>query len=335
MLFSILFCLVNMSLQFSTDFFRNWHCVGITENIDFSIPYKINIGELPLVLWKNPNDKKISSCINICKHMGSKLDNGVITDSGCLKCQYHGLEMSQEDSFGVVKEHEGKLFWAHQPFEVNPPAIPFYNNKNYEKSFLHIDMDCSLTDSAYNTMDLRHPEYVHNMIVGFGNTIPPDNIKYYKYSSDVNQVGMSFDYSSNALMRTINSNVKKTSNFHMFVYPSFSWSKVTFNDKHLIIGVNLLPLEKKKTRWYITLCHNYYTSSAGKEFMKIMASVILKQDYNQMKNQYVDNKLKEALLFTKIFANEEPILELKRMFEDYEYPDIEACVELYKKEIKK
>jgi phenylpropionate dioxygenase-like ring-hydroxylating dioxygenase large terminal subunit len=325
---------VNFSFQFSTEFFRNWQCVGISENIDFSIPYKTNIGELPLVLWKNPNDNKILSCINICKHMGSKLDNGVITDRGCLKCQYHGLEMSSEDTFGEVKEHQGKLFWSYNPIEENPFSTPFYNNKNYEKSFLEVDMECSLTDSAYNTMDLRHPEYVHNTIVGFGNTIPPENVKYYKYYTDVNCVGMSFDYSSNEMMRTINNNVKKTSNFHMFVYPSFSWSKVTFDKKNLIIGVNLLPLGKKKTRWYITLCHNYYTSSAGKEFMKMLAGVILRQDYHQMKNQYTDNDLKKEILFTKIFKDEEPILELKRMFETYKYPDIDACVELYKSQNK-
>ena len=40
----------------------------------------------------------------------------------------------------------------------------------------------------------------------------------------------------------------------MYLYPSFSWSKVSFHKNNLIIGVNLLPLENKKTRWYASGC---------------------------------------------------------------------------------
>ena len=54
-----------------------------------------------------------------------------------------------------------------------------------------------------------------------------------------------------------------------------------------------------------------------------------------MKNQYPNNKLKQEMLFTHIFKNEEPVLEIKRMFEEYKYPDIDTCVELYKSNIKK
>jgi len=75
-------------------------------------------------------------------------------------------------------------------------------------------------------------------------------------------------------------------------------------------------------------------SDAGKEFMKIMAKTILNQDYHQMKNQYPDNDLKKEILFTKVFKDEEPIIELKRMLKDYSYPDIDTCVKLYKSYIK-
>ena len=62
---------------------------------------------------------------------------------------------------------------------------------------------------------------------------------------------------------------------------------------------------------------------------------ITTKDYVQMKNQYPNNKLKQEMLFTHIFKNEEPVLEIKRMFEEYKYPDIDTCVELYKSNIKK
>ena len=319
---------VRMSYEYPS-FFNHWHCVGLKEKINFLSPYKTNIGDLPLVIWKNQKTNNLISTINICKHMGSKLDNGIITSNGCLKCQYHGLELSEEDGFGQTMEFDGKIFWAYKPHKKEPYRIPFFNDTNYESSYLEIDMKCSLTDSAYNTMDLRHPEYVHNKLFGFGSIIPPQNVKYYKYV-DNNSVGLSFDYSSNERMKILNDNVKKTSNFHMFVYPSFSWSKVTFDKKNLIIGVNLLPVSPTRTRWYITIRSNYYKTYYEKKFLQFLTQTILNQDYDQMKNQYPDNNLKRLVLFNHIFNNEEPILELKKMFEDYRYPDIEQIIKLKK-----
>lgn len=64
--------------------------------------------------------------------------------------------------------------------------------------------------------------------------------------------------------------------------------------------------------------------------MKSIANIILLQDQNQMKNQYKENRLKKEILFTHNFENEKPILRLKKLFENYTYPDIYACVDLYK-----
>ena len=311
------------SIQCMKKFFSHWNCIGIKENIDFSRPYKINVGELPLVVWKNSNNELITT-LNICKHMGSKLDNGIITPNGCLKCRYHGLEFSKEDRFGETVEHEGKIFWAYNPINKIPHKIPFFNNPNYETSFLQVDMEASLTDSAFNTMDLRHPEYVHKG--GFGSSIPPTNIKQYKFKD---RIGLAFDYQSNAIMKGINDNKRTTKNFHMFVYPSFTWSRVSFNNKHLIIAVNLLPLENKKTRWYVTICHNYYKSPLQKNVMKGLATFILSQDYFQMKNQYPENKLKAAILFNHIFKDEDVILWLREEFRNYKFPDVNTCLDLF------
>jgi phenylpropionate dioxygenase-like ring-hydroxylating dioxygenase large terminal subunit len=308
--------------------FNHWICIGIKDNIFPGRPQTINVGDLPLITWKNPIDNKWTTCVNICKHMGSKLDNAIITNEGCLKCQYHGLDMDIKDKFGETVEHEGKLFWSFNPISKLPPSTPFYKNDLYEKSMIEIDMDASLTDSAYNMMDLRHPEYVHNKIVGFGNTLPPQNIKHFYYND--NKLGLSFDYVSNDLMRKINQNINKTNNFHMFVYPTFTWSKVSFDKNNLIIGVNLLPIGENKTRWFITICHNYHTSGLGKEFMKMLAVTILNQDFYQMSNQYDENKLKKEVIFTHTFKDEEAILSLKNMFDNYNYPNLEECVDLYK-----
>ena len=305
-------------------FFNHWNCIAIRENIDITKPTRINIGELPLVLWKSKSKNEWITTLNICKHMGSKLDNGLITDNGCLKCRYHGLEISKDDRFGETMEYEGKIFWSYKPIHKKPHRVPFFHNKDYETSFLQVDMDASLQDSAFNTMDLRHPEYVHKG--GFGSNLPPTNIKQYQYKD---RIGLAFDYPSNPIMKKLNENTGNTHNFHMFVYPTFTWSRVSFNDKHLIIAVNLLPLGNKKTRWFVTLCHNYYKTPFQKNIMKGLATFILSQDYLQMKNQYPENKLKSAVLFNHIFKDEDVILWLRAQFSQYQYPDINVCLDLY------
>lgn len=326
-LFLFLFCFIPNANSYSP-FFNHWICVGIKEDIKWEKPYKINIGELPLVLWSDTKNNKIYSALNICKHMGSKLDNGMITGNGCLKCRYHGLEYKEQDQFGEVLEQDGKIFWAYKPKRTRPIQLPFFQNPKYAKSFLTIDMDASLTDSAFNTMDLRHLEFVHGGI-GFGSPIPPENIKEFFYNYE--KVGLSFDYNANKIIKKINKNTLITKNFHMFYYPTFSWSKVTFGkNNNLIIGVNLLPLSNKKTRWYITLAHNYYTNDLEKQIMKAFATVFLGQDYIQMKNQHMENKLKKYILFNYVFKNEETIIRLKDMFEQYNYPTDEICLEVYK-----
>jgi len=130
-------------------------------------------------------------------------------------------------------------------------------------------------------------------------------------------------------MKKINNNIRNTENFHMYNYPTFSWSKVSFHNKNLLISVNLLPLSEKKTRWYVTICHNYYKTELGKLFMKTLATTILNQDFHQLKTQYPENELKKAVLFRHIFKDEEPILELRRLFQEYKYPTIADCVEIY------
>lgn len=328
-------------------FLSNWQCIGIQNQIDFSRPYIANIGELPLAVWqtrKYPHPE-YASTVNICKHMGSRLNSAKITDRGCLKCPYHGLEYSSADNFGQVMAHQGKLFWAYKPVQRIPYSVPFFYDPDYETSTFEITMPCSLQDSAYNTMDLRHPQYVHGGIFGFGNSIPPTNVRHQIHKSshismNSEYVGLSFDYASTSLA-TKQFNAKTSRNYHEFHYPSFSWSKVSIaasnkedghDDKNLIIGVHLLPLSQKQTKWYITVCHNYFKSELEKQVMIGLAKTILSQDYMQMQRQAPENELKRSVIFGTTFENEEPILWLKDIFEKhYRYPDAKECAELYRK----
>lgn len=330
-LFFIFFTWVNVDSY--SAFFNSWHCVGINEHIDFKKPYATNIGELPLVFWKNSKNEIIST-MNICKHMGSKMDQGTVTLNGCLKCPYHGIEMNDDDKFGETMEHEGKLFWSYKPTEKSPYCSPFYKNPSFTNSFLEIDMPCSLQDSAYNTLDMHHPQYVHGGVLGFGNAIPPKNIKHWMYKNIPEMVGLSFDYkTTNVALASANSNY--TTNFHVFRYPSFTWSKVSFIKenvpKHLIISVNFQPLSNKLTRWFVTISNNYGNSAYKKLIVKAMALTILTQDQIQMKKQASENALKDAVAFQTTLGEENGIFELKKIFDaKYNYPSIEDCVELHK-----
>ena len=308
--------------------FNNWNCLGLVENIDFSKPHISKMGELPLVTWKDKHNK-LHTSVNVCKHMGSTFDEGSIKE-GCLVCPYHGLEYSEKDVVGMTIEHQGKVFWSYLPNTYRPSSIPFFENKNYKKSFIQIDMDCSLKDSAYNTMDIIHPSFVHSGMFGFGSNKAPQNVLNHNFQ-DKNKIGLSFDYSSSGILKKINKNTKSTNNYHMFEFPAFTWSRVTFKKtNHLIIGVNFLPISQKKTRWFVTIVQNYMKNNIFEEqFMKSMAIVILKQDQKQMKNQYIENELKKSVMFSHNFQNEEPILKLNGMYKNISYPDVHHCIDLY------
>ena len=310
-------------------FLNFWHCVGVVDRIDFTKPFAFHVGEVPLVLWRT-QDNAYRSAINICKHMGSTLNDGKITGTGCLKCPYHGFEYEEKDTYGQVVVNEGKVFWSLDPVMKNPPSTPFYFNPNYVSSIIEIDMPCSLQDSAMNAMDIRHPEYVHNNLFGFGSSVPASNIRHYEYASSPNMIGLYFEYHSESIVTL---GKKLTSNFHMYCYPSFTWSRVVFEDdtsgvkKNLYIGLHLLPLEKKKTRWFVTVNHDYNKSPLQKKLMVSYALSILSQDYLQLRRQAPDSSLKQSLGMTHVFPDEEVLVWMKRAFDrHYRFVDIKEAV---------
>lgn len=338
-LFTLFFAAAAAAAAAHTQFHR-WTCIGVTKDINFARPYTSNIGELPLVTWKNPATGELHTTINICKHMGSKLSNGVITKCGGLQCQYHGLEYSAADAVGKTMEFQGKLFWtADAAVTKLPPAVPFYHNAKFRTAILEYTMDGSLYDCAYNSMDVRHPEFVHNRDgFGFGSSVPPSDMRCFCPSED--SVAMMFGYKSKRVVRTIGgdgageeSGGRSTENYHVFEYPAFTWSRVSFERKnHIIIAVHFCPIAPNKTKWYVTLCHNYKTGKIEHELVKLYANIILSQDKKQMENQSPETALKRELLFQHKFSDEEVIFWLRDLFlaRGYKYPDENAAAELFR-----
>lgn len=317
--------------------YRYWNCIGFANDIDsmtkyINKPYKFNVGDIPLIAWNN-NYGDIIPTLNACKHMGSKLEDGKICN-GKLYCPYHGLEYNTEDACGIIKKHDGKLWWSYNPIHQDLPTIPFNNDSTYKTTYLSIDMPESLPFCIYNSLDLNHPEYVHNGL-GFGSNIAPEN--YNTYLDDSNKLGISFDYITKNSIKAINYDMKiidKTVNYNEVIYPVTSWSKVSsLNDitKNIIIGVTMLPLKDNLTRWYVTLRHNYMSDIIGKKIMKYATKYILNQDKSQFKKQIKNKKLKEFISWRKRLKYENHMLPLRNYYANYKLPTIDDfIIELYK-----
>jgi hypothetical protein len=110
----------------------------------------------------------------------------------------------------------------------------------------------------------------------------------------------------------------------MFQYPSTAWSCVQIGEDNakMIIGVSMLPLTPSKTRWFVTVRHNYMNGFIGKKIVKCLTYMILSQDYMQFKRQSTNNVLKDKYLLTKVLEHDEPIILLKGIFKKYKYPTI-------------
>ena len=101
------------------------------------------------------------------------------------------------------------------------------------------------------------------------------------------------------------------------------------NTASVTVTVNPTPSTQTIAPTQVTTCANTILTlvSTGGTLENL---TILNQDFYQMSNQYEENALKKELLFEHIFNNEDAILSLKKMFENYKYPDLEECVTLYK-----
>lgn len=211
-----------------------------------------------MVTWLGKDGLPITT-INVCRHMGSRLDEGKVV-CGALRCPYHGLKHGADKKFGETMFYQDKLWWSYAPRSPLPPSIPFYNDTSFATSHIVIDMPASVPDCIMNTMDLVHPAYVHTGIFGFGSHTGASKIKHYRFPAigkQAERLGLSFNYHAGGILSSMNG---CTENFHMFTYPYQTWSRVSpaGNAKDLYIFVDMLPLHKDVTRLFVTVRHNYF-----------------------------------------------------------------------------
>jgi len=307
-LFSTSFCFTISPI------FNEWFCLDFLKNIDKSKPLKYQIGDLPLVIWFN-NSKLLLSTINICSHYGSRLDKGNINKKGCLVCPYHGLEYNKKMTFGKTMIHQGKLWWSYEN-KNKPPSIPFYNNNNYETIEISSDINANVLDCIYNMIDINHPKFVHNNPLSFGSDNEPINLKLTKYPNK-KKVGIFFNYKANKNLFNLKKELNNSNSFHIYDYPFNTWSRVTIlKNQNLFMNINFLPLNKDKTRLFITIKHNYWKSNFEQNLMKIAINKILDEDKEQLNYQSKETILKNKLMYTYKLKNEDHLLYIRSIIKN-------------------
>ena len=303
--------------------FKEWHCINFVKNIDKKKPYPFRIGELPLISWYDNKYNETYTTVNICSHMGSKLDNGII-NNGCLVCPFHGMQYTEEKAFGKTIIYQDKLWWSYEPSKCKPPATPFYNNKDYSTTNICMDVDANIIDCVLNTMDVNHPQN-YNML------IPPKRIKKFKYV-DKNKVGVSFKHKVHI---NIDKGITENVNYYnMFTFPYNTWVRTTLPKKQQsIMNIDFTPIGIDKTRWFVTMKNNKETKNIfTKPFMYYYAN-----QYREMlnNNQALHTDLKKLVIRQDVLANENHLDDIYNMFEKYKYPDNNMVCNLYKYHKKK
>lgn len=307
---------------------NHWHCLSFTKNLDRTKAHKFRVGELPLVTWFHNATTPVTT-LDACRHMGSRLHKGGV-DNGCLVCPYHGLKHRLADKFGETLIFEDKLYWSYLPKFEKPPPSPFYANKNYASSTIQVDMEASLMDSVFNVMDIMHPQFVHGGPTGFGSDIPPSNVTMHFYPTTRNKtLGLSFVYGAQGTFAQLDPGVKQSRNFHMLHYPGSSWSRVTMpNGRNLFVTVDLLPIGRDTTRWFVTVRHNYLTGAPGRWLINTAARCILEQDQHQMARQTPSSVLKALTIFRARMPFEDHFAYMRHMYRDWRYLDRNTVEEM-------
>jgi nitrite reductase/ring-hydroxylating ferredoxin subunit len=309
--------------------FREWHCINFVKNIDTTKPYPFKIGELPLISWYDNKYNKTYTTVNICSHMGSKLDNSKI-NNGCLVCPYHGMLYSEEKAFGETIIYQDKLWWSYEPIAKKPPSIPFYNNKDYTTTNICIDIDANIMDCVLNIIDVNHQQY-YNML------IPPKKIKKFKYFNNIDEpkrLSMGISFKNKVLSNNIKEFSEYNKYYNMYKFPYNAWTRILLpNKKQSIMNIDFLPLGIDKTRWFITMKNNRETNNIfTKPFMYYYTN-----QYKELlsNNQALHTDLKKLVIRQEVLANENHLDDIYDMFEKYKYPDNNMVCNLYKYHKKK
>jgi hypothetical protein len=170
------------------------------------------------------------------------------------------------DNIGQICEHQDKLFWSFSKDKKERPySIPFYD-KCLEKNWFEIEKNVSLVDSI-KTLLYTYPS----------NTEEFQLIEYPERKTYSVHMKKGTTYAPKQ--------IKMVDHYHMFYYPSFLWSKVTFRQNneynHLMVSVNLLPITENRTRWFVTMSHDYKKDVKGLIMLNLVGNKIILDNWKR------------------------------------------------------
>jgi nitrite reductase/ring-hydroxylating ferredoxin subunit len=267
--------------------FREWHVIGIDSKIDKSIPYKFNIGKLPMILWHDKDNLPIST-FNICKHLGNKLDNSKISN-GCLVCPSHELKYTNNDSIGSTVSNDGLIWWSYKSNKKNPPNLPL-RNSNYKTTHFKLDINVDLISCVLNFLDVKD---VNSKIIFKNNKLLLKIVKE--------------DYTS-----TI---------FYKYPYTIFISTKINAHKLKAVYFLNLLPLEENKTRLFVTIKYNDNLKEyTGSWFYCFIIKFFLFKVKHKLENEYTNDNLKKYLMLQNTMGNNY-LSNVYKLYENYMFPN--------------
>jgi nitrite reductase/ring-hydroxylating ferredoxin subunit len=269
--------------------FREWTPVAIESKIDRTKPFSFNVGKLPMVLWYD-NNNSIISTVNICKHLGSKLDTGFM-NNGCLHCPNHYTPYNISDKIGDIKVSNGLVWWSYRSYSKNPPMnfkiTNNNNNKNKKNKYYNSYIDVNAN--------------IINVILEF---------VYSGYNNNFKKEGKTKFLFKETLF--------KAEHRYLYKYPYYLKGNI---NKNINYAFNFAPLEENKTRIFITINDNVDA--------KIYMNYYLLNKISNIKNYETDINYLKYLIILKD-SNNNYMKKIYNLFDKYSFPNEYNAISFYK-----
>lgn len=284
-----IFLIIPIDCYILPQVYREFHPIGIYNNIDKNKPFLFNIGKLPLLLWFDNNNP--ITIINSCKHLGNDLSNGYIKDK-CFLCPFHKTVYNNSDNFGSTVIKDGLVWWNYKSFYKNPPKIPM-NDKN---------------ENNYDTINFKM-----NININFINFI----INFIYINN--NNINIKLLSKNKKLFITVNDNYNKIRFYYKYPYSII----ISYNFNHKIKStfmINLLPIATDKTRLYISIKYKKgFINYINNWFNAMIIKYYLFKFKNKYENSNNNNDIKfnYMLSFKNKKNNDDYIYEVFNFYKDY------------------
>ena len=252
-------------------------------------PRRVSLLNKNYVVWRD-NHHIVRIQNDACRHRGASLSTGKVKD-GCIECPYHGWKYTERtvtqpwstfpEYFTTelnTKDKDG-LLWV-RPTGLrgsDPPAVPHVTDDGFNTAWFETTIYQSAQLIIENGIDPCHASWVHANPFGFGNQDEkPTNVTH-------TDTTIEFDYVPNKDgISTKLFGIQGTRNFHKFVLPYTTWSKVMISDaKVLMTYVTLCPVNEYETKMFVGFSQNFGLPS---EVFIIMGKAIVEQDRAILEN---------------------------------------------------